>query len=281
MLCLTMVKYLMKGSGRPVLILQGRQRAARGKEIVMARLAVLILTYNEEKNIEKCIASAAFADEVVVIDSGSSDATRELAKAMGARVVVNTMESFGVQRNFAATQTEADWILYLDADERITPELAVEIRQAVESGTPCAYNLRRVSYIFGQRMLHGAHRPDESCRLYPRGSFTWEGIVHETVRLTVPVKQLHQELSHYTYDSWAVYFAKFDKYTSMMAKKMHEQGKRASLFDIVFRPAFGFFRAYILRAGFLDGELGLVFSVIHAYYTFVKYIKLRYIDRLE
>lgn len=241
----------------------------------MTKLAVLILTYNEEKHIAECIASASFADEIVVIDSGSTDATRKIAESLGAKVAIRSMtDGFAAQRNFALTQTEADWVMFLDADERITAELAAEVQDAVDRNEPAAYEILRHNYVFRRLLLHGSFRPDYSLRLYPRIAINWTGLVHETAHVTCPVRRLKAVMLHYTYDDWDRYFAKFNSYTGMMARKMFEQGKRAGLPEILFRTWWGFVRVYILQSGWRDGKLGLVFSLLHGFYTFVKYIKL-------
>ena len=244
----------------------------------MPKLAVIILTKNEEKNIEDCIRSASFADEIVVIDSGSTDRTQELAEAAGARFIVHPMAEAGFagQRNFALKQTDAEWIFYLDADERITAEAAGEIQGIVQQNECAAYRIRRMNIVFCQMMKHGAHRPDYVQRLFPRTNVTWIGQVHEHVETELPVRSMRHALEHHTYDNWNRYFLKLGQYTDLMADKMHEQGRDASLMDISIRPLYAFFRAYILQRGLLDGELGFVFSVLHGYYTFMKYVKLRY-----
>lgn len=247
----------------------------------MPKLAVIILTCNEQQNIAACLETVQFADEILVVDSGSTDDTIAIAEKCGARVITHPMESFAGQRNFAAEQTDAAWILYLDADERLTADLADEICAIVKKNELVVYDIRRVNHIFGQRMLRGDFAPDWSRRLFPRGKFNWIGIVHEEAKVTVPVKKLKNSFYHYTYQSWRQYFTKIDKYSTLMAKKMQEQGKRASLSDIIFRPPFAFFRAYILKAGFLDGKLGFIFSVFNAYYTFIKYCKRYYFERIN
>lgn len=242
----------------------------------MPKLAVLILTFNEEKNIAACLKSAAFADELVVIDSGSTDRTREIAEAAGAKFFVHPMNGFADQRNYALTVTDAEWVLYLDADERLTPEAGAEIRALADKNEPAAYKIKRINYLFGRRQLHGAHKPDWSLRLYPREAIHWEGAVHEQAVVTVPVRCLKAPMHHYTYNNWEDYFAKANKYTTLAVEELRARGKTAGLIDISFRPLYAFFRAYILKAGFLDGVFGFIFSVLHAQYTFNKYIKLRY-----
>lgn len=246
----------------------------------MPRMAVLILTFNEKRHIAECIKSAAFADEIVVVDSGSSDETRQIAEGLGAKVVTRPMaDGFAAQRNFALTQTEADWVMFLDADERITPELAAEIRAVVDKNKPLAYEILRHNYVFRRLLKYGSFRPDYSLRLYPRTAITWTGIVHEAAHVTCPVRRLTAVIIHYTYDDWDRYFAKFNSYTTIMARKMFEENKRVGLAEMLFRSCWGFVRVYFLHSGWRDGRLGLVFSVLHGFYTFVKYIKLDDLNR--
>ncbi len=243
----------------------------------MPRLAVIILTKNEEANIEGAMESAAFADEIVIIDSGSTDRTQELAEKHGAKFVSHPMddEGFAGQRNFALNQTKAEWVFYLDADERITSSAVNDICEAI-NGDKAAYRIKRMNVVFGKLMKYGAHRPDWCIRLFPRESVIWKGVVHEKPQFNCLERSLENPLHHHTYNNWSKYFAKLAQYTDMMAVKMYKQGKRGHLSDITLRPLYAFFRAYILQRGFLDGELGLVFSLLHGYYTFIKYIKLRY-----
>ena len=239
------------------------------------RLAVVILTKNEEKHIAACMASAAFADEILVIDSGSTDGTQAIAEAHGARFIPHPMtdEGFAGQRNFALTQTQADWVLYLDADERITPELAASV-QAVVAGEPTmAYCLHRVNVVFGQTMYHGAHRPDRCLRLFPRTQVTWHGRVHEGAQTPLHTQLLTGNLLHHTYDTWQQYFTKFNHYTTLAAESYYASGRRISRGTVVAHSLFAFLRNYILHLGFLDGFLGLVMSLAASFYTMTKYLK--------
>ncbi len=245
----------------------------------MPKLAVLILTYNEAENIAACIESAAFADEVVVIDSGSSDDTAAIAQRLGARVATRKFDGFGPQRNFALSQTDADWVMYLDADERITPALAAEIRQVVDKGEQAAYEILRHNFAFGQRILHGGFRPDYSLRLYPRTAISWAGMVHEQATVTVPKRKLKNVMLHHTYTDWDRYFIKFNSYTTLMARKMNERGRRAAMINIIFRPWWAFFRVYILQSGWRDGRIGFILSAFHFFYTMTKYVKLYYLQK--
>lgn len=243
----------------------------------MKKVAVLILTYNEEKNINDCVRSVEFADEVVVIDSGSTDRTVELAERLGAKVIHHPMEEgFAGQRNFALQKTVADWVLYLDADERITPELAVEIKETVQKNELYAYEILRRNIVFGQKVGYGGHSPDYSLRLYPRTAVTWQGTVHEQAKVSLPILQLKNCMLHYTYTSWERYFFKFNQYTTLMAEQMGQRGKKARVTDIIVRPWFAFFRFYILKSGWRDGKIGFILAAFHAFYTMAKYVKLYY-----
>ena len=242
----------------------------------MSRLAILILTRNEEVHIEACMESASFADEIVVVDSGSTDRTQAIAESMGARFVTHPMgdDGFAGQRNFALTQTTADWVFYLDADERIEAAAAEEIRRIVSEDLPAAYRVERKNIVFGQLMRHGGHRPDFVDRLYPRTAIRWRGKVHEGIETDLPRKTLHDVLRHYTYTTWQQYFAKFNQYTSLAAQSMYERNKRVGEAGALGHAVFTFLRDYLLRGGFLDGFMGLAMSVMASVYTFVKYLKL-------
>lgn len=242
-------------------------------------LSVLILTLNEQKNIHDCIESAKFADEIIVIDSGSIDDTVFIAENLGAKVVYHSMQDgFGPQRNFALTQTRADWVLFLDADERITPELAEEILQVTQNG-PYAYDILRINYFLGKKLQYGIFHPDWSLRLYPRSAINWSGIIHESANVTCEIRRLEGNLLHFPYESWEQYFAKLGTYTSAMAIKLYDQGKKSSLSAIMFRPLWAIFKAYVLKSGWRDGKMGFITSVFHGFYTLVKYVKLDYLYR--
>ena len=247
------------------------------------RLAVIILTKNEEQNIADCIASASFADEILVIDSGSTDQTQEIAEAHGARVIVHPFGSngFAGQRNFALTQTAADWVFYLDADERLTEETCCSVRAAMSGYVPRAYEVLRQNIVFGCAMHHGAHQPDACRRLFPRGSVHWEGRVHERPETSLETRRLQGMLQHRTYETWTQYFMKFNRYTSLAAEEAFAKGKRASCGTVIGHASFAFVHDYILRRGFLDGFFGFVMSVTAAVYVMTKYLKLMNLERIN
>lgn len=242
----------------------------------MATLSALILAKNEEKNIADCIKSVAFADEVVVVDSGSTDRTRELASAMGARVFLHPMDAngFAGQRNFAQDQAQASWILYLDADERIPHALAEEIKQALQKNIQKAGAFQRENVVMGQRMKHGVYRSDCVVRLFPRGMVHWEGEVHERPECGLPLHKFQKKLEHKCLSSWEIYFTKFNRYTTLMAERMHREGRSTSVVRMQLHAMYAFFQMFIIKKGFLDGYLGFLFCVYHYFYTLTKYVKL-------
>ena len=243
------------------------------------KLAVIILTHNEERHIEACVQSAAFADEILVIDDCSTDRTTELACAAGACVVAHPLAGdFAGQRNFALTQTDADWVLYVDADERINAGTEQELRPIMAENARAVYEIKRINVAFGQQMHYGGHRPDYPRRFFPRDAVRWEGLVHERTESDLPVRRVKGSLLHYTYTDWDRYFQKFNQYTTLMAERQHSEGKHASFAKILLDPPFAFFRFYILQRGFLDGRLGFILAMFHGFYTMVKYVKLHYLE---
>lgn len=242
------------------------------------RLAVLILTYNEEENIKDCLQSASFADEIIVVDSYSTDGTLKVVEKFDVTIIQHEMENFAAQRNFAMEKTEAEWIFFLDADERVTPEAAEEITKIVKENKRAAWCIKRMNILFGKQMRFGGHRPDYVTRLFPRRAVRWDGLVHERVICDLSVKRLHGVLHHYTYTDWYRYFAKMNQYSTLMAKRQYGEGKRSSILKIVLHPFFAFFRFYILQLGFLEGKFGFIFASFHMFYTMAKYVKLYYFE---
>lgn len=242
-------------------------------------LAVLILTYNEATHIRDCIASVAdLADEIVVIDAGSADETVRLAQEAGARVVHHPMtEGFAAQRNFALAQTAAQWVFYLDADERVTPELAAELRRVMRGDTRTAWAVPRKFMMYGRWIKHGGLYPDYTPRLFSRDvGLKWQGTIHESAQVAGEMKRLVQPLCHFGFRGWEPHLAKDNRYTTMLAQQAWEKGKRASVASLVLHPLWAFIRMYFLRAGWRDGVLGLSLALLRFSYTLQKYVKLRF-----
>lgn len=245
----------------------------------MSTVTVIILAKNEEQNIKDCIGTVGFADEVLVIDDFSTDKTPDIAASMGARVVQHAMNGdWSQQRRFAVQESQSKWILFLDADERISPELGAEIVAVVNKDEPKAYWIQRHNKFHYNEATHGVLRPDYVLRLMPKDGINIEGFVHETITSIYPKAKLYGTMYHYTYDNWHQYFNKFNNYTTLAAEKYKAAGKSCSFFkDIIIRPSWAFFKVYILDRGFLDGKMGFILSVNHYFYTMIKYVKLYYL----
>lgn len=243
-------------------------------------LSVLILAKNEEKNIRDCIKSAQFADEIIVIDDYSTDQTVNIAQELGAKVCQRLMNgNWGGQQNYAIDQASTDWIFFLDADERITEQLAQEVLQAVKENKLYAYQVPRMNYIMGKPLRHGGWYPDHGYHLVPREGVRVEGLVHPQFVHQYPIKKLSYPITHYTYSSWEHYFNKLNLYTKLAAEKNFNKGKRANfLFDIVLRPHVAFLKMYILKSGWRDGKIGFIVAAFHFFYTMAKYVKLYYLQ---
>ena len=244
-------------------------------------LTVVVLTHNEEENIEACIKSCLFAKEILVIDDDSTDETIRMAESLGARVLHRSMNGdFGAQKTFGLNNAMYPWVFIVDADERVTPELAKEIKLVVEKNDPCCYAVQRENHFYSGNATHGVLRPDWVVRLVPKKQTTVEGQVHEKVLSPYQTKKISGFLIHYPYRDWEAYFRKFDKYTSLSAEKYIASGKRCSFIkDILIRPLWAFIKVYFLNLGFLDGKLGWIFSVNHYFYTMMKYVKLYALEK--
>lgn len=244
----------------------------------MQKLAVLILTKNEEKNIEAVIRNAqSCANEIIVIDAGSTDKTVELAQGAGAKVCHREWDGdFSAQRNYALTTTDAEWLLYLDADERIDEKMLEAIKKLMRAGGQNAqYDMLRKTVAFGEEFRYGVLDPDKVTRLFPRNEVHWTGRVHERPVCNRPHIMLPGFLQHYTYQSWEQYLDKMNKYSSIAAVNYYENHKRAYFFkDIVARPLFAFIKMYFIKLGFLEGKYGYLLAVNYAIYTMNKYSKL-------
>lgn len=242
-------------------------------------LSVVVVTRNEAANIEACLASVAFADEWIVVDAASTDATRELAAARGARVVETAdWPGFGAQKNRALAAARGDWVLSLDADERVTPELALRIRAVVarDGASPAAagYELSRLSSFCGQWMRHGDWYPDRVLRLFRRGAGRFsDDLVHERLDVDGPIGRLDGELLHYTMATLDDALDKMNRYSSGRALERHRAGRRGGLRAAIGHGVWAFLRCYALRLGCLDGRLGLVLALYVAEGTYYRHLK--------
>jgi len=240
-------------------------------------LSVAIITKNEEECLPECLASASMAAEIVVVDSGSVDRTVEIARAFGARLYHEQWLGFGRQKQKAIDYCTQPWVLVLDADERITPELATEISGILLAGTTsiAACSIPRKSFFCGCWLRHAGWWPDRVVRLFRRGSARMtDRLVHESLIVTGEIAELRSPLLHFTNRNLAQTLTKVNQYSSAGAEELARRGIRGSLFKAVARAGWAFFNSYFLRAGLLDGGPGLAHAMTHAVNTLFKYLKL-------
>jgi glycosyltransferase involved in cell wall biosynthesis len=245
----------------------------------MVEISTVVITRNEERNLPRCLASVrSFSQEIVVVDSGSTDGTLDVASRAGARVIPQEWLGYGRQKQFALEQARSPWVFSIDADEEVSPELAAEIGRLDFSAD--GYFIGRRVWYLGRWIRHGTWNPDWVLRLFrkDRARFTPER-VHESVELTGRAARLRWPLYHYSYRDVAHHLAKINEMTSLSAAQMAERGRHADWIKLTLSPSWEFFRCYVLRRGFLDGSAGLVVAKLHAYYTFLKFAKLRELDR--
>ena len=238
-------------------------------------LSVVLITQNAAAQLPECLASVAFADEVVVVDSGSGDGTAQVAERYGARVVAKEWLGFGRQKQFAVEQAAHDWVLCLDADERVSPELAASLVRALESPAAPVFLMARRNRFLGRWLCHGEGYPDWSARLFDRRAARWsDDIVHEKLLYAVSPRTLAGDLLHESAEDLGRYLEKQNRYSSLAAAELHRQGRRAGLTELAFSPLVRFVKFYFLRLGCLDGLPGLVHISIGCMNSFMKYAKL-------
>jgi glycosyltransferase involved in cell wall biosynthesis len=242
----------------------------------LASLSVTVITQNESHNIEACLRSVMFADQLVVLDSGSTDDTLQIAQSLGAAVSVSPdWQGFGVQKNRAVALATSDWVLSLDADERVTPELQAEILACLKAPAFDVYSFPRLSSYCGQYMRHSGWYPDRVIRLFRRGSarFT-DDLVHERVVADGQVGQLESPLLHESFRNFESVLDKVNRYSTAGAQGLMNRGKTASVGKAIGHGMWAFMRTYFLKLGFLDGRMGLVLAISNAEGTYYRYLKL-------
>jgi hypothetical protein len=250
--------------------------------MIMAKLSVTIITKNEADNIRACMESVAWADEVIVVDSGSSDDTVNICKELGARVhTTSDWPGFGVQKNRALSHATNEWVLSLDADERVTPGLRSEIESALnDPHGHDAFRLPRLSSFCGRYMRHSGWYPDYVTRLFRRGAARFsDDLVHERLIVNGSVGKLRQSLLHETFNDLDELLTKINRYSTAGAQMLSEKGKSATLKKAVSHAVWAFFRTYILRAGFLDGREGFMLAVSTAESAYYRYAKLMLLNK--
>ncbi|MGH8261190.1 MAG: glycosyltransferase family 2 protein [Steroidobacteraceae bacterium] len=245
-------------------------------------MSACIITRDEADRIEACIRSVDFCDEIVVVDSHSTDRTRELAAALGARVIERDWPGYRSQKDFAVSSCRNDWVLGLDADERVSEALRAEIERLRAGGFAgyAGWSIPRITDYFGRFLRHGNAYPDRLVRLFDRRRGGWVGReIHENTRVSGRVGRLRGHLLHYSYRSLTDHELRMQRYAQLMAQSMYASGRRAGLAAAIFHSAWRFARGYVLRLGFLDGWRGLVFALVEAGYVRQKYLKLFLLGR--
>ena len=238
-------------------------------------LSAVIITLNAASQLEECLRSVAFCDEIVVVDSGSTDGTVELAERHGAHVIQSEWRGFGPQKQFAAEQAKYDWVLCVDADERVSEDLQASIQTALVAQMTTAFRFARCNRFMGRYLRHGEGYPDWSLRLFDRRHARWsEDLVHEKVLTQGTIKSLQGDLMHDSAESLESYLAKQNRYTSLAAREAIARGRSATAGHVLFSPLIRFVKFYFFRLGFLDGLPGLIHVLIGCTNSFSKYAKI-------
>ena len=244
----------------------------------MAKISAIVITYNEEANITECLNSLKWCDEIILVDSGSTDNTVKLAGEFTQKIIISGNIPYGEKRNIGIDNATGEWIFWLDADERATPQLKDEITGIISRGSPVieAYLINRKSFFINKFIKHCGWFPDYTLRLFKKstGIKFSSSLVHEKAVYTGKTGKLKNEILHYTDRDFEHYINKLNKYTSLSAEELNAKGRRAGFFDIIFRPAFTFFKMYFLKLGILDGYMGLVLCTLSSVHVMTKYSKL-------
>jgi glycosyltransferase involved in cell wall biosynthesis len=244
-------------------------------------LGVAIITKNAARRLDECLQAVRFADEIVIVDSGSTDATLDIAHAHGARVIETPdWPGFGPQKNRALDALGTTWVLSIDSDEIVSPELAASIRDAIARPEPFMYAVDRLSSFCGEWIHHSGWYPDWIPRLFRRGD-AWfsDDLVHERLVFDLPVKRLSGKLMHYSYEDVESVLRKLDAYSTAGAEQRHKAGQSGSFGKAVARGAWAFIRTYLLRRGFLDGKAGYMIAAFNAQTVYYRFLKLAHLNR--
>ncbi len=253
------------------------------EEIKAPRLSAIVITKNEAHNLRECLSSLNWVQEIIVVDAESDDATAELGREFTDKVFVRPWQGYAPAKNFALAQCTGDWVLWIDADERVTPELREEICELLSKPPACeGYEIPRLANFLGKWIMHGGWYPGYVLRLFQReGARFNERTVHEGVTLKGKIGRLQNHLLHYTDPNLEHYLEKFNRYTSLAAKELQRQGRKFHGWDLLLRPGWFFLRMYVFKTGFLDGMAGFILARLSAAYVFTKYAKLWEIENCD
>ena len=248
----------------------------------MTKITAIIPTLNEEIHIEAAIKSVQFADEIIVIDSYSTDKTVVLAEKHNVKIIKRKFDDFSSQKNFAIDQAKHPWIYILDADERVTPEVEKEILKAVQNPKDkVGFYVRRCFYFVGKKIKYSGWQRDKVVRLFLKKDCRYQGIVHETIKANGELGFFKNKIDHFGYKDYNHFISKIHQYGELKAKELHEKGKTVNAFHLLVKPPFRVFSHFVLKKGFLDGYVGLVLSITQGYAVLTRYIKLWLLNRSE
>lgn len=242
----------------------------------MNKLSVIIPTFNEESYIEDAIKSVSFADEIIIVDSYSTDNTPQIATSLGCKVIQRKFDNFSAQKNFAIAHATGDWILFIDADERVTEKLKYEMLEELKKPKHNGYKLK-FPHFYMNRFLY--HKVDKVVRLVKNQDIKFVGDVHEKLMVHGSIGRLKNFMVHYTYKGLFSHLRKKDSYAWFQANTAHRKGKKVTVFHLIFKPFYRFFHAYVIKRGFLDGIPGLAMASINAYGVLSRYVKQMLIER--
>ncbi|WP_452220324.1 glycosyltransferase family 2 protein [Lacinutrix salivirga] len=239
-------------------------------------ISALAITYNEEINIESYIESLSFADEIIIVDSFSTDKTVALAEKYDVKIIQRKFDNFSAQKNFAIAQAKYDWVTFFDLDEKIPEALAQEIKTIVNSSNPLkAYNVKRDFHFMGKRIKYSGFQTDIAVRLFNKNYCKYNGkAVHETIETSEKIGLLKHSVNHQTYKDFDTYNQKLSHYSKLQAQELYKKNVRPNLYHFLFRPWYRFMHQYFLRLGFMDGKEGFIISYVHAFSVFKRYIQL-------
>jgi glycosyltransferase involved in cell wall biosynthesis len=247
----------------------------------LSKISCIIITYNESKDIRRCLESVSWTDEIIVVDSFSTDDTKKIASEFTDKIYDLKWEGFGPAKEYAKKLASGEWILSVDADEVVSEGLRAEIQKIIEATTPLdGYFIPRRSNFLGRWIKHGGWYPDFVLRLFKKdkGRFT-PPLVHEEVKVNGKSGRLRNDLFHYTDPDFEHYLEKLNRYTSLDALGLFKEGKRATLVDLLLRPLAMFVKMYFFKRGFLDGIPGLILAISSAFHVFSKYVKIWHMSR--
>ena len=239
-------------------------------------ISALAISYNEEANIKKFITSLSFADEIIIVDSNSPDKTVELAKSLGAKVIIRDFDNFSNQKNFALQQAKHAWVVFFDLDETISPELASEIKTAIENdGTADAFKVKRNFYFMGKHIKYSGFQNDAVIRVFKKSKAKYSSnLVHETLEVDGKVETLKHKSEHFSYKDFDHYNNKLTQYSKLQAQALYNNNMRPNLYHFLGRPCYRFWHQYLIRLGFLDGKEGFILAYTSAFAVFKRYLYL-------